>query len=78
MKAKLIFDLNDHDDRLNYMQCIKGRDMSFALFEITHNLKKKCERVVDDMDGLDALDYIFDEIFKELDRNNINIDEIVN
>lgn len=77
MKAKLIFDLDDIDDMVNYKRCVKSQDMAFALFEITRNLKKKCSYGVEKMDGVDALEYIFDKIYDEIELNNIIIDELI-
>ena len=43
MKAKLIFDLDNPDDRMAHMRATKSLDMAVVLFEIQTNLKKRCE-----------------------------------
>ena len=39
-KAILKFDLNDPDDRIEHLRCIKSLDLAMALWEITSNTKK--------------------------------------
>lgn len=81
MVAKLEFDLNDIDDRMAHMRCVKSTDMSIVLFEITHNLQKKLEHRFESQpqprDEFDGLDETFSEIYKLLEDNNINIDELI-
>lgn len=67
MKAKLTFDLNDPDDKMSHLRCIKSTDMALALFEIVYNLKRDTE------DGED----IFDRISDILAQNNVEIDELI-
>lgn len=81
MKAKLIFDLENPDDIISHSRCVKALDMASVLFEITTNLKKKCEYVCenmsDDCDQFDGVELVFSEIYRLLDENNINIDELI-
>lgn len=81
-KAILEFDLNDHDDRLAHMRCVKATDMAIVLFEITNNLKKKCERICEgmeaDSDQFDGVYTTFQQIGELLDEHGINIDELIN
>ena len=59
MKAIIEFDLNDPEDRMKHMQCVKAESMAIVLFEITHNLKKQflaeCEG-----DGVEVPDGLID------------------
>ena len=38
MKAKLTFDLNDPDDRLEHERCVKSLDIALVLWELTHTV----------------------------------------
>jgi hypothetical protein len=68
MKATLEFNLDDPDDRMAHLRCVKALDMALALFEINYNLRKKVER--DDIDVWEAIVDIFDE-------QGINPDELI-
>lgn len=80
-KAILEFDLNDHDDRMAHLRCVKSTDMAIVLFEITHNLKKKCERICESMeadsDQHDGVYTTFQQISELLDEHGINMDELI-
>jgi len=80
MKAILEFDLNDNDEKMAHMRAIKSLDMASALFEITHNMKKECERMVEDKDMsvYDVIDLVFGNIHEILEENNIKVDELIN
>lgn len=82
MKAKLIFDLENPDDVMAHNRCVKSLDMASMLFEITANLRKKCEYACENMSEdsgqFDGVDLVFDEIFKLLEESNINIEELIN
>lgn len=82
MKAKLVYDLNDPDDRMAHMRAVKSLDMASALFEITRNLKKLIEHRFENTDNtnndvFDGINAVFDEIYDILEDNNINIDELI-
>jgi hypothetical protein len=82
MKAILEFDLNDPEDRISHMRCVKSLDMSIVLFELTVNLKKKLENRFEnepqERDEFDGIDETFREIHNLLDKHGINIDELIN
>ena len=82
MKAILEFDLNDPEDRISHMRCVKSLDMSIVLFELTVNLKKKLENRFEnepqERDAFDGIDETFREIHNLLDKHGINIDELIN
>jgi hypothetical protein len=82
MKAVLEFDLNDLEDRMSHMRCVKSLDMSIVLFELTINLKKKLENRFEnepqERDEFDGIDETFREIHNLLDKHGINIDELIN
>jgi len=75
MKAKLTFDLDDNDDKMAHMRCVKATDMAIAIFEIQNNLRRQ----VEDYPDVDTttVDIIFTFINQELDERNININELI-
>lgn len=81
MVAKLEFDLNDVDDRMEHLRCVKSTDMAIVLFEIAHNLKRQLEHRFESQpqprDEFDGLEEVFREIRNLLEDNNINIDELI-
>ena len=82
MEAKLVYDLNDPDDRMAHMRAVKSLDMASALFDITRNLRKQVERRFEDdtteYDSFDVIQEVFDRIYEILGDNNIDIDELIN
>ena len=46
MKAILEFDLNDPDDRIDHLRCVKSLNMAIALSDINY-LWKKAERAME-------------------------------
>ena len=83
MKAKLIYNLNKPDDRMAHLRAIKSLDMASALFEITTNLKKRIENRFENIDNInndvfDGIDAAFEEIYKVIKDNDIDIDELIN
>lgn len=81
MKAKLEFDLNDADDNMAHLRAVKSLDMALVLWEIEHNLKKKCENLIDSMDSnadaYDGLYATFDAIFELLDEYDIKTEKFI-
>ena len=75
MKALLKFDLDDPDDKMAHMRCVKATDMAIAIFEIQNNLRRQ----VEDYPDVDTttVDIIFTFINQELDERNININELI-
>lgn len=68
--VKLIFNLDDPDDRMEHLRCIKAADMAIVLFEIHHNLKRKCE-------DTPAVNEVFEKINELFENNNINLEELI-
>jgi len=78
-KAKIVYDLNDQDDRMAHLRAVKSLDMALALWDITHNTKKGLEWAMEgkEMDKYDALEMVFDKIYEILNDHNINTDELI-
>jgi hypothetical protein len=68
MKAKLEFDLNDRDDQMAHLRCVKSLDMAIALWKIQQIAM-----------GIEKYEYtpeqIQEKIFEEL--GDINLDELI-
>lgn len=90
MKATLEFDLNDFDDRMAHLRCVKSTDMALALWEIRCNLRKKCEHILENTDfakpdsesesesvEFRVLEIILNEIGEIIEDNNLNPDEYI-
>jgi hypothetical protein len=78
-KARLEFDLNDHDDKISHLRAVKSLDMAMALWDITHNTKKGLEWSMEgkELDKYDVLELVFDKIYEILKEHNISVDELM-
>ncbi len=78
MKAKLEFDLNDFDDRMAHMRCVKATDMASILFEMSTNARK---RITMGYDGTDeyyrGVDAVFNKLYELMEEHNINVEELI-
>lgn len=79
MKAILEFDLNDSDDTMAHLRCVKSEDMALAIFQITSNTKKSIQWEVKDknMSSDEAVDLVFERIGEILDQKGIIIDDLI-
>lgn len=80
MKAIIEFNIDDHEDRLSHLRCIKSLDMAICLFEIQNNLKRNMEYFVDAGNGIsnqELLDKLFGNFNVILEDNNVNIEELI-
>jgi len=77
MIANLTFDLDQPDDRMAHMRCVKATDMAIALWEIA-NTFQNMEREFEYTDEqLAALERMRDRIICVMDVNGINLDELI-
>jgi hypothetical protein len=81
MKAILEFDLNDHDDRMSHLRCVKSTDMAIVLFEILTNLRKKVEYEVESFESdstpSDGVYAAFRRIHELCNERGIVIDDLI-
>jgi len=80
MKAQLNFDMDDPDDRMDHLRCVKSLDMALVLWELNCNSKKGFENKISlspEMNAYDVLDMIFEEFRSLLDEHDINVDKLV-
>ena len=77
MKATLEFDLDNPDDRIEQLRCLKSLDMAIVLFDIQYNLRKRIEYIIEYNPKEDVIELIFKHIGILMDENSINLDEII-
>ena len=77
MKAKLIFDLDDIDDKMAHERCVKSTDMALVLWEIMTNSYRGLTNGYDEDDsyhkGVDAVYEKLRELMEEHDINPHNL-----
>lgn len=82
MKAKLIFDLSDRDDTIEYRRVTQSISMACALFDILQ-LSKRCyrefESAEDDNlpDVFEGIDMMAEAIAEVLEKYNLNVDTLI-
>jgi hypothetical protein len=81
MKAILEFDLDDHDDRMAHLRCVKSTDMAIVISEILHNLEKQVQNEVEnfeaDSDPSDGVYAAFRKIREAIYDRGIIIDDLI-
>jgi hypothetical protein len=81
MKAKLIFDLGDIDQRIEHLRCVKSLDMALVIWEMASNAKKECYRIAEgkELNGeeVDHIDLVFQKFYEILEEHSICIDDLV-
>jgi hypothetical protein len=82
MKATLEFDLNDPDDRMAHLRCVKSTDMAIVISQIVCNLRKQVDWELEsheaDSDRFDGAYVVFRRIGELLDEHGIVIDDLIN
>ena len=69
MKAKLIFDLNDDDDRIAHMRAVKSRDMALFIWRLSIEYWKDYEKG-------STIEQMREDFNFLLDHYSINIEEL--
>lgn len=81
MKAILEFDLNDRDDKMAHLRCVKSTDMAIILFEILCNLENKVEFEVENFEAdstpSDGVYAAFRRIRELCEDRGIVIDDLI-
>lgn len=75
MRATLLFDLDDLDDRLSHLRCIKSIDMALAMW----TFQGKLRNLVDTSEDGKYLDeqHVWDAWNEVLEEYSINLDNLV-
>ena len=79
MKAKLVFDLNEYEDRIDYERVNKSLDMVNALWHFLYNSKKQLLMDVEDesVDKFDAVELVYGRLFELLEEHDVNVNKLV-
>ena len=81
MKATLEFDLDDLDDKMAHLRCVKSLDMAIVLWEIVTNLEKKVQYEVEsfeaDSDPSDGVYAAFRRIRELMNDRGIDVDDLI-
>jgi hypothetical protein len=78
MKAKLEFDLDDFDDRMAHLRCVKSTDMAIVLSEMTSNARKRITMGSDYGDEYyKGVDDVFNKLRELMEENNLDMDELI-
>jgi len=78
MKAKLEFDLDNPDDRMGHMRCVKATDMALMLWDIKQKIRSKLKYSNDlSEDELHQWEVMQDEFYSIADDYGINLDLLI-
>lgn len=80
MKATLEFDLNDSDDAMAHLRCVKALDMAMTLHEILWNTRKTFEYKIDGGEiktPEELLEKIMDKLWDDAKEQGIIIDDLI-
>lgn len=82
MKATLKFNIEDPEDRMAHLRCVKATDMAIALFEIVYNIRKttkaRIENTKENISTYDAVDLTLEAVVEVLTEHGIDVDELIN
>jgi len=83
-KAKLEFDLNDFDDRIEFERANKATDMALVLFEMVYNVRKELSYKFEALEEkgetftvYDGIDATLERLHEELNNRGIILDKII-
>jgi len=78
MKAKLEFDLDNADDKMEHMRCVKATDMALMLWDIKQKIRSKLKYSNDlSEDELHQWEVMQDEFYSIADDYGINLDLLI-
>lgn len=84
MKATLQFNLDDQEDRLEHLRCMKATSMASILFDFQHNARKRIESIIEQKEdrgdkilALTAVDMVYDYFNNLLELHGIDVNEII-
>ena len=76
MKATLNFNLDDPDDRISHLRCVKALDLGLVLWKIVHKVLKEAGHKEDGGDSPDR-DWYSREIWDIINDHGIDLDELI-
>ena len=79
MKGILEFNLDDQEDEVAYMRCVKARNLAIALWDIDHYLRSKTKHAPDYMspEVYNTLLETRDELRRIMSHHSIDLDELL-
>jgi hypothetical protein len=80
MKAVLTFDLNDVDESIAHLRCVKSEALMSAIHTFHYNTKKRLMNLVEEkgLSEYEAVELVFDEFELLMSDHNIIISELIN
>ena len=78
-KAKLIFDLTDFDDRIEFNRATKALDMAMMLWELQMNGYRKFTKYNDRQEGAyqEGIEEVFEYIRELLKEHQIDVEQLI-
>jgi len=79
MKAKLIFDLEELDDREAHMRCVKSLDLCLLLWDLDQELRSRTKDAPDTAteEEIRVADEIRTTLFQLMSKYNIDLEELM-
>jgi hypothetical protein len=79
MKGTLEFNLDDQEDEVAYMRCVKAKNLAIALWDIDQYLRTSIKHAPDSMskEVYDALQETRDELYRIMSHHSIDLDELL-
>ena len=78
MKAKLEFDLDNPDDKMAHMRCVKATDMAIMLWDIKQKIRSKLKYGEDLSESeFHQWELMQDEFYSIASEYGINLDELI-
>ena len=79
MKAKLEFDLDNPDDKMAHMRCVKATDMALMLWDIKQNIRSKLKYSDEKLSEAEfhQWEIMQDEFYSFASEYGINLDELI-
>jgi len=77
--ATLTFDLNNPDDVMAHMRCVRSVDMALVLFGL-REVQKSIEREIDHNEKYDqhTLDHVMERIYDLIEYQGLVIEDLIN
>lgn len=78
-KATLTFDLNDFDDRMEHLRCVKSLDMAMMLWELHMNGYRKFTKYNERQEGAyqEGIEEVFEYIRELLKEHQIDVEQLI-
>lgn len=80
MKAQLTFDLDNPDDKIEHLRCVKAGALMSAIHTFHYNTKKRLINLVEEkgLSEYEAVELVFEEFELLMSDHNIIISELIN